>query len=232
MYSISKAKHIEKQSITVCNMVAAAVVCFRFSPLGLCPSWIAFQWPCEAAQVFVNPASLILPSSSLHRPIESFISCPESSSFLSAQLAWPIQTLQQKPAVWQQTNESAPVSQVAFQIAKYNIIIKKAGTRCFPPLRHPFWPSVLIRSPGPLAVEAPPNGWGPIAEPRCLLSGGTTAVPPMTDPDRTNQFPLGNYESVTNCFITHIWVCVTHYLCHHSDSVGALSFCPPLEIQV
>lgn len=51
-----------KQSITVYNMVAAAVVCFRFSRLGSCLSWFAFQRPCEVVQVFMC-SSLHLPAS-------------------------------------------------------------------------------------------------------------------------------------------------------------------------
>lgn len=59
---------VGKEFITVYNMVAAAVVCFRFSRLGSCWSWIAFQRPCEVVQVWSTPQ-------------RSFLHLPASTAF-------------------------------------------------------------------------------------------------------------------------------------------------------
>lgn len=162
-------------------MVAAAVVCFRFSHLGSCLSWIAFQQPCE---VVCRPTMLIPPSSSLHSLLNhSFPALNHHASWVLS-VRGPFRSFSTICGCMMANKWICP------GVASHAMLLSKRPARGVSLLSSTlFLPSVLIRSPLRLTVGAPPNGWGQRWSLGVSRLWGLTAVSPMTDPDYTNQFP-------------------------------------------
>lgn len=145
---------IGKQSVRVYNMVAAAVVRFRFSCLPEPNPIPTTLWSRSSVHV------LIPPSSSLHSLLN------HSFTALNHHASWPLSLRGPfRPFSAIRLYDSKQMNpprrrKWRSKLPRCDIIIQKASAWCSPPLRRPSLPSVLIRSPGLRAVGAPPNGWG------------------------------------------------------------------------
>lgn len=158
-------------------MVAAAVVCFRFSHLGSCLSQNCISTSLWIHSSLVNPTMLIPPSSSRHSLLNHlFPALNHQASLVLGSLRSPFRLFN---SIWRSDGKQINVT----RRRKWNYrdaILLQQRLACGLLLlsASPLLPSVWLRS-----------GRGRQWSPGVSCAWGPTAVSPVTDPDHTNPFP-------------------------------------------